>query len=259
MGKVRSDYENSVRKLMQKNPEFAEAVSHLRLIRDGLTRSASEDPGVKRIFDAAQRQHNFRVPAEYAKAIAEELSNRFGGALAKPEDKAALDQVFNRFKQTIAQKIKEQGAALPMPDTKKMSASQRVIDALSNWHWFEDAWNQTINELKNAPDANPLFFAKVKDALDAPFSGSELQRVMREQDININDLFKQHRTRIGTTIDSLSDFLSKRSNLTPEQSALVQRTVEGHIQSQVRKSSRILLRTPLSRANGRYRWSGYAT
>jgi len=235
MGKVRSDYENSVRKLMQKTPDFANAVSHLRVIRDALTRSASEDPGVKRIFDAAQRQHNFRVPAEYAKAIAEELSNRFGGALAKPEDKAALDQVFNRFKQTIAQKIKEQGAALPMPDTKKMSASQRVIDALSNWHWFEDAWNQTINELKNAPDANPLFFAKVREALDAPFSGSELQRVMREQDININDLFKQHRTRIGATIDSLSDFLSKRSNLTPEQSALVQRTVEGHIQSQVRE------------------------
>jgi hypothetical protein len=234
MGKIRSDYDKVVRKAMQKFPEFAEAVKDVKFIRDSLTRSAAEDPGVKRIFDAAQRQHNFRLPAEYAKAIAEDLAKHFKGLSQTPADKPMLEQVFNRFKATIAAKIKE-NANIPMPDVKKLSASQRVIDALSNWKWFEDAWNQTINELKNAPDARPLFFQNVKDALDAPFSGSELSKVVREQGVSIGELFKQHRSRIGATIDSLSDFLSKRSNLSPEQSALVQRTVEGHIQSQVRE------------------------
>jgi hypothetical protein len=74
-----------------------------------------------------------------------------------------------------------------------------------------------------------------KDALDVPFTGSELAKATREQGVKIEDLFRQHRNRIGTTIDSLSDYLAKRSNLEPQQAAAVQRAVEGHIQSQVRE------------------------
>src|SRR4029077_3998815 len=108
-----------------------------------------------------------------------------------------LDQVFNRFRSTIEAKIRESAAVPELPKPTKVSPTARIVDALSNWKWFEDAWNQTVNELKNAPDATPLFFQNLKDALDVPFTGSELAKGTREQGGKIEGLLRKEQNRMG--------------------------------------------------------------
>lgn len=235
-------------KRVKRDPVFKDAVEKLRDLVRRTTDAAIND--AKPILDQAQRLRNFRLPAEYAKAMAEDLTRHFSnlpGSAA--EDKPMLEELFKRFRNTIEAKIKERVDMGGPPDAQKISASTTIRDALSQWKWLDDIWNQAVNDLKSPEGPNPLFFQRLNDAMDVPFTQSQLARAVREQGVSISDMVRQHRSQIGTTVKSLSQALTERTGLTPEHAQAVEKAIDTYIRTAVDAKTRAEFDKIIDRAN----------
>lgn len=233
-------------KRIRRDPVFKDAAARTRDLASRTTDQAITD--AKPILEQAQRLRNFRLPAEYAKAMAEDLTARFNSQPGAAVNKPMLEQLFKRFRNTIEAKIKEKAVDMGGIDPQKISATTTIRDALSQWHWLDEIWNQTVNELKNE-GPNALFFQRVQDAMDVPFSQTQLARAVREQKVSIADMVKEHRSRIATTVKTLAQALTERTGLTPEHAQAVEKAIDTYVRTAVDAKTRAEFDKIIARAN----------
>jgi hypothetical protein len=250
MDRFNSDYQKQVRKRVGQDPNYQQTVKEVRKATNEATTEALSDPNIKKLIAATQRAQDRQaakarggrkeaiegmiatgkesLPIRYAEAISDELIQRAKAAQLPPQVVAAFQRLAQTVRRNIAGQMREGGIIMTPAEREKISAASSLRDMINNWSYFrqvrDEVVRKSMEEFKGQADIQHAF-AQIDDLLEAPFSKAELERYIRQAGVDINDLVKQHRSRTGAVIDSLSDFLLQNSDLTPEQAKLVDKEI----------------------------------
>lgn len=245
LAKYRGQLAADQEKYLRRDANFASAVRRVR----GLLGDVNQDVSnrLKDLFlkaDQANVDNSWKpLPVQYADWVAKNIAEQARRAGLPAAQVPALEELFGRFRSTITQQAKENGIQMNRPARERMSMTDRIKEGLDNWDWMSRTLKATVDEAQktfaDAPDDSQDVLAykqKMRDAFtnlgqqaDVPFTETQLSRFLPERQVKIADLVKEHRSRIAATMDSLSDYLVRNSNLNPAQAELVQNAVASHV------------------------------
>jgi len=187
----------------------------------------------------------------YINALATSINDRMAQLGFNPEERPALQELFNRFQSTINQMIRERMVPPPTPEmVERLGATATIREALSNLPMFERAWDETLTRLKTE-NPNALFFSKLDNALQAPLSARAVSGVVREAGYDLRQLIYNHFTTQERIGNELANSLVQGLGLDPFHAMRVQNAFNSAFRDLLAKTQGAELQAALDRVGAK--------
>jgi hypothetical protein len=242
MDRINAEYYNMVRQRLEKDVGQRQDIEKIRKANQQATDTALAHPDVKQAIETAEnaikkQRARTKAPAkeaepeepisaamerakeitatgtwrnvidQYVDALGRQISSAVSRTGRTPEERAALQEMFNRFQTTIGQRFKEESALPSAAAQARMSTSKTVGEAIRNWDVYSRAWQEAINQAREKNPDMTLLLSNLQRDLATPLSERQGQALLREKGVDLAELIRQHRNARANLSQSLTDSL----------------------------------------------------
>lgn len=249
----RAGYYSALERRVRGDKAFRDAVQQIKDIVKSVNREIPTDPQVERTLEVAQKaQDRAKEAQDWALTMARSLVDQATGALEPARVLPGVEEMLKRFRREIAAQMREGDIKMDPNTMAKVRASKTIGDLVRAWPYLsrvqELVRTEGIRQFANDPEMLERF-RNLPASTEMPFSKAHLAAFAREQGVDIRQLFTQHREQIGRTIESLSDFLIRQTDLDPERARLIEQAVGGFINRAVGERRAAEFQRIIDRAN----------
>ena len=156
------------------------------------------------------------LPEQYTEALVKSIDDQFN-KVGDPKQRAPLEDIYNTFRNNIAQIVREQAPVPPKAKAQPPSPTATLRTIMSEYYpQYAEAWKRTVDKLQ---ESNPELYQSLDRAFVEPIGKKLADQLALEHGQDLSNLIYNHFSTIDRATEDLAGKISAATGL-PKPSAM---------------------------------------